>query len=90
MLVLGQHLASLHDLGHAFEDLHEAEPGAPHEPGSCPQHATFADLASAVPAGGVAAVAVDALPVLALPRGVVSTAATRFAFHSRAPPAIRD
>lgn len=89
-LLLGQHLAALHDLGHAVENLHETGPGAPHEPGSCPHHATFADLSSAVPAGGVAAIPVDAVPVVALPRALVSTAATRFAFHSRAPPALRD
>lgn len=90
MLLLGQHMAALHDLGHAFENLHETEPGAPDEPGNCPHHATFSDLTSAAPADAAAAFLVNPVLVLALPQPVVIFAATRFAFHSRAPPALRD
>jgi len=89
-VLLGQYAVALHNLGHAFECMDDHVPGVPHGPGNCPHHATFADLSSAVPAGGVAAILVDAVPVIALPRAVASTAATRFAFHSRAPPALRD
>jgi hypothetical protein len=88
-VLLGQHAAALHDLGHAFECMHEHPPGAPHGPDSCPHHAAFADLSSAAASVGFAAMRVDAATVLALPRALASTAATRFAFHSRAPPALR-
>lgn len=89
-VLLGQHAVALHDLGHALECLDEHVPGVPHEPGNCPHHAAFVDLSSAAPAGWVALAPVDAAPALALPQAVASTAATRFAFHSRAPPALRD
>ena len=87
-LALGQQAVLAHDIGHLSERLSQQQ-DSNHAPSKCDEHFTCAQLASAVGASAFVASIVAAEPPRhhALPKRPASIAA-RFAFRSRAPPAL--
>jgi hypothetical protein len=86
-LLLGQHAAALHDLGHASEQLSQKKESR-HAPASCDKCFAFAELSGALGATAPAVPVVFAggdVPFTVLTLGAPSAA--RLAYRSRAPPA---
>jgi hypothetical protein len=85
-LVVGQHVAVLHDLGHAVEKVGQKDPANPPKPG-CGEHFACSQLASGIGHGAVvlpfvaSGIAADFAPA---DRGRRDPA--RLAYRSRAPP----
>jgi hypothetical protein len=85
-LLIGQHAAALHDLGHASEQLSQKKDSR-HAPASCDKCFAFAELSGALGAAAPAVpvvVADNHVPFAVLTPGVAS--APRLAYRSRAPP----
>jgi hypothetical protein len=85
-LLVGQHAAALHDLGHVTgHPTHKQDPNK--APGTCDQGVAFAQLSGAVGASPPLLVPPEGEPVQAA-RGLASVADSplRLAFRSRAPP----
>jgi hypothetical protein len=87
-LLIGQHAAALHDLGHATEQFSQKKDSR-HAPASCDKCFACAELTGAV------GVTPPAVPVVVTSNHVSSAvlelcapAAARLAFRSRAPPTL--
>ena len=85
-LLVGQEAGALHELGHAAAQV--TDEGAPPASSTCDKHFLFAQ--SFGPAGAFASVPAVSPDLIAAAPQVQqhAPAATRFAFHSRAPPTL--
>jgi hypothetical protein len=86
-LVAGQHLALLHDLGHAAESLAQKHDGKPQQPPKCDKHYAFAQFVGAVSTGlAIPAVDCDIESLAAHDSG--APPARALAYRSQAPPVL--
>lgn len=86
-LLLGQHGAALHALGHAV-DVFTQKDSTP-APSKCADHSLFSTIGAAVGSKPpVAAFVAAVTQVATAPLLASATLAARFSFHSRAPPTL--
>lgn len=86
-LLVGQHAAVLHALGHATGVFTQDDSTPP--PFQCADHSLFSTVGAAVGAKAPVAPFVAAVHTVAADAVLASaTLAARFSFHSRAPPAL--
>ena len=85
-LVAGQHLALLHDLGHAAESLAQKHDGKP-QPTKCDKHIALAQFAGA-PTPAFEIPAVDCVAAEFIASESAAPSARVLAYRSQAPPAL--
>jgi hypothetical protein len=86
-LLVGQQAAALHELGHATAQFAQ-DKGTPSGSAKCDKHFLFAQFSGAVGAFTCVPAVSAAVPIAALIHQAFAPTAVRFAFRSRAPPAI--
>jgi hypothetical protein len=86
-LLVGQQAAALHELGHATSAFKQ-DKGTPSGSAKCDKHFLFAQFSGAVGAFSCVPAVSAGEAIAALVHQAFAPAATRLAFHSRAPPTI--